>query len=61
LEILLFSHPRVGTYPEKLYVDRFGQSLSDKANIFEEDWNSFERNPYLIKRLRDTVENHKIP
>jgi len=59
--IILFSSKREVKYFEKLYVDRFGQALQDKPNVFDQDWNSFELNPYVLKRLRDAVENHSLP
>jgi len=60
-KIIMFSKPREVVYPEKLYVDRFGQELKDKVNIVEEDWNFFEVNPFVVRRLRDAVENHSLP
>lgn len=59
--VILFSKSRETVYPEKLYVDRFGQELKDKVNIFEEDWNFFELNGFVLKRLREAVENHTLP
>jgi len=59
--VIMWSKPREVIYPEKLYVDRFGQELKDKVNIVEEDWNFFELNPFVLKRLRDAVENHSLP